>query len=238
MTESKTNRGGTEREIRRKLLQAIFEQRMPPGVRLPEEALAETFDVSRTVIRQVIARMAQDGLLIKKSNGATCVAAPTKQEMRQILTVRKMVEPEIVRGLARSYGVLSFQELSDHLTLEDNARKKNDRATLVRLTGEFHLHLVELTKNEILIKLITGLQALTCLGILCYAGDDDACPDADHRQVFDALQCGNAQAAADLMLHHLNHIEESLSLEDGARELTVSKTLDWLSVRFRDEVRR
>ena len=58
-------RGQSEQLIRRRLLQAIFEQRMPPGARLTEESLAETFDVSRTVIRQVIARLAQDGILVK-----------------------------------------------------------------------------------------------------------------------------------------------------------------------------
>jgi Bacterial regulatory proteins, gntR family len=37
-----------------------------PGIaRLTEEALAAAFNVSRTTIRQVIARLAQDGILVK-----------------------------------------------------------------------------------------------------------------------------------------------------------------------------
>ena len=105
-------RGQSEQLIRRRLLQAIFEQRMPPGARLTEESLAETFDVSRTVIRQVIARLAQDGILVKGAGGATRVAAPSKTEVRQILAVRKMIEPEVVRGLAGRGSDLSFRVLT------------------------------------------------------------------------------------------------------------------------------
>lgn len=49
MDEDQNKRGKTEREIQQKILQAIFELRMPPGARLTESVLAETFDVSRTV---------------------------------------------------------------------------------------------------------------------------------------------------------------------------------------------
>lgn len=141
----------------------------PPGARLTEEALAETFDVSRTVIRQVIARLSQDGILIKLPSGATLVAAPSRREARQMLAVRRMIEPEIVKTLAVGAKHLSLVELLAHLAEEDNARRAGDRGALVRLTGEFHLHLARLTGNEILIRLMTELQALVCLAILLYA---------------------------------------------------------------------
>lgn len=118
--------------MRRHFLQAVFEQRVPPGARLTEEALAETFGVSRTVIRQVIARLVQDGILIKQATGATNVAAPTRSETKKMLTVRHMIEPEIVRSLATRSGSLSFDALKSHLDKEDQARAARDRATLSR----------------------------------------------------------------------------------------------------------
>lgn len=229
MNEIKKSRGQSEEQIRRKLLQAIFEQRMPPGARLTEEALAEAFDVSRTVIRQVIARLAQDGILVKRESGATHVAAPTRAEAHQILAVRRMIEPEIVKALAAESRNLSLVELIAHLAEEDNARLAGDRGTLVRLTGEFHLHLVQLTDNAILVRLMTELQALICLAILLYASGDDACPADEHRKIVDAIAKGDGKLAADLMLHHLKHIEQDLKLDDHRPDVLISETLTWLS---------
>jgi DNA-binding GntR family transcriptional regulator len=223
-------RGQSEQLIRRRLLQAIFEQRMPPGARLTEDSLAETFDVSRTVIRQVIARLAQDGILVKGAGGATHVAAPSKTEVRQILAVRKMIEPDVVRSLAGRASDLSFTDLTTHLDAEDVARRANDRGTLVRLTGEFHLLLVQLTNNAILVRLMTELQALICLAVLLYANGGDACPEDEHRRIFEAVRSAQGDLAAELMSHHLYHIENDLDLEDDDRpDVKISSALAWLS---------
>jgi len=202
---------------------------MPPGARLTEEALAETFDVSRTVIRQVIARLSQDGILIKLPSGATLVAAPSRREARQMLAVRRMIEPEIVKTLAVGAKHLSLVELLAHLAEEDNARRAGDRGALVRLTGEFHLHLARLTGNEILIRLMTELQALVCLAILLYASGDDACPEDEHQRIVEAIAAEDGSSAAALMLHHLNHIEADMRLDEPRPEVRISEALDWLS---------
>ena len=105
-------RGQTEQAIRRSILQAIFEQRMPPGARLTEDALADTFKVSRTIIRQVIARLAQDGILVKDASRATHVACPSRGEAKQMLDVRRMIEPNVVRALAERRETLSLAQLA------------------------------------------------------------------------------------------------------------------------------
>lgn len=225
---NKRQRGESEQGIRARLLQAIFEQRMPPGARLTEEALAQTFNVSRTVIRQVIARLAQDGILVKSQSGATHVASPTRQEAKQILMVRRMIEPEIAKTLAINASKLKFGELYQHLEAEDQARKVGDRGSLVRLTGEFHLHLARLTENDILVRLMTELQALICLAILLYANGDDACPADDHRRIVAAIAKHDSSEASTLMLKHLNHIEKDLRLHEEKPVARIAEALSWL----------
>lgn len=225
-------RGQSEQQIRRRLLQSIFEQRMPPGARLTEEALAETFKVSRTIIRQVIARLAQDGILVKHSSGATHVASPSKAEAKQILAVRRMIEPEIVKTLSSQAKSLSFTELTAHLESEKKARRADDRGTLVRLTGEFHLMLAQMTGNAILVRLMTELQALICLAILLYASGDDACPDDEHDQIVAAIKAGKGKEASHIMLHHLGHIEKDLKIDEEQRpDVEIAGALNWLSGR-------
>jgi DNA-binding GntR family transcriptional regulator len=231
MDEMKKTRGQAEQQIRLRILQAIFEQRMPAGARLTEKTLAETFEVSRTIIRQTIARLAQDGILVKAPSGATYVASPSRREVRQLLAVRRMIEPEVVKSLANATGNLTFAELYSHLEEEDRARQLGDRGTLVRLTGEFHLHLARLTGNEILVRLMTELQALVCLAIVLYASGDEACPEDEHRRIVEAVAGGDGPSAAKLMIHHLNHIEKDLKLDERKPKVQISETLDWLSRR-------
>lgn len=226
----KSQRGQSEQSIQTRLLQAIFEQRMPPGARLTEEALASAFDVSRTTIRQVIARLSQDGILVKLPNGATHVASPSRHEAQQLMVVRRMIEPEIVKILASEAADICFDELSAHLNDEDRARRDGDRGSLVRLTGEFHLHLVRLTGNQVLIRLMTELQALVCLAILLYANGDDGCPVQEHRRIVTAIKKQDGASAANLMLSHLEHIERDLKLDEKP-VLHISEALTWLGQR-------
>ncbi|MFC3725696.1 GntR family transcriptional regulator [Neoaquamicrobium sediminum] len=220
--------GKSEAEIRRRILQAIFELRLPPGVRLTEEQLAETFDVSRTVVRQAIARLAQDGVLVKLPNVGTTVAAPSRKETRDILAVRKMVEPDIVRMLAAIRDGEGLDRLRAHLAKEQVARSRGDRGTLVRLTGEFHLLLAEISGNQVLTRLMTGLQTLTCLAILLYADQDDACPPDEHSRIMNAIADGDEETAAAEMLDHLLHVERDLQLDHRDERSSINDTIAWL----------
>jgi len=219
--------GKTDAEIFRRIIHAIFEQRIAPGERLTEERLAETFEVSRTVVRQAMARLSQDGILVKLPNVGSTIASPTRKQTRDILAVRKMVEPEIVRMLASSITKTGLAQLKQHLALEAEARKIEARGTLVRLVGEFHLLLAELSENHVAIQLITRLQTLTCLAILLHAKEEEACPPDEHSRITAAIDCGDGERAASEMLHHLNHVEKDLHLEGDEKD-SLSNTMAWL----------
>jgi len=228
LPQFKKTRGTTEAEIRRRIVHAIFEQKLPPGEKITEEQLAATFEVSRTVVRQAMARLAQDGILVKSPNIGTCVASPSRKEARDMISVRRMVETEIVKALAYEPPVLGIGQLRKHLTEENDARTKGKRGTLVRLTGEFHLLLAELSDNQVLRRLMTNLQTLTCLAILLYADQDDACPPDEHSRIVDAIERGDGEGAAGEMLRHLDHVEKDMKLGKSSPEISFSTAVDWL----------
>ena len=228
MNDKAGNRGKTERDIRNRLLQAIFELRMAPGTRLTESILAETFDVSRTIIRLVIARLLQEGVLVKQSNGATCVAAPTREELAQIMWLRRTVEPEIVADVARSHKKRARVLLENHLMKEQEARRSGNYSELVRLTGEFHLLVAELSGNRLVVNLIAQLQALVCLGLLLFTKLEQTCAEDEHSLIADAIIRGDANRARSLMLDHLGHVERKiLPFERQSHE--IHDTLKWLA---------
>lgn len=72
----------------------------------------------------------------------------------------------------------------------------------------------------------------TAGGILLYASGDDACPANEHEQIVSAIMAGRGKEAAEIMLHHLGHIEKDLKLDDEHRpEIEIASALDWLSGR-------
>ena len=64
-------------EISERILQAIWEHRLPPGTKLVEEKLSEVFGVSRTKIRLALARLSHDSILTVEPNRGTFVSSPT-----------------------------------------------------------------------------------------------------------------------------------------------------------------
>lgn len=223
-------RGYAEREITRRLILAIFEQRLPPGARITEEQLAEAFNVSRTVVRQSMNRLSEMGVFKKIPNQGCAIAEPSRNEARMMLDTRLMIEPHVARMVARTRPPAGTRLLREHLALENSARGAGDRPTLIRLTGEFHLKLAEITGNPYLIRITTELQVLTCLAILVHAERETGCPRDEHSRIVDAIERGDEEEAAETMTHHLRHIVEELQLDRADPELSLASAFQWLSV--------
>lgn len=220
--------GYTEIEVTRKLILAIFEQRLPPGQRITETQLSEAFNVSRTIVRQSIAKLSEIGVFKKTPNLGCTIASPSRDEARKMLQVREMVEPAIVRGLAGTRTQAQLGVLREHIAMESQARLKQDRSTLVRLSGEFHLKLAEMSGNPYLIRLLTELQVLTCLAILVHAEAETGCPRDEHSSIVAAIERGDGEAASNEMALHLQHIAADLKLDRQEPEHNLENAMLWL----------
>ena len=77
-----------------RLRAALAEEEFPPGARLSEVELCARFDVSRTPIREAMARLEQDGL-IERQGSALYVRDRTADETIDIYRVRVYLEGAI-----------------------------------------------------------------------------------------------------------------------------------------------
>ena len=74
------------------LMTAIVEHQLLPGSKLPEEALAEVFGVSRTGIRKVLQRLAAVQMVTLTPKRGAHVASPTVEEAQHIFRTRALLE--------------------------------------------------------------------------------------------------------------------------------------------------
>lgn len=206
-------------DIHARIVSAIFEHRLAPGTKLVEDRLAVIFGTSRTRIRSVLARLAHEQLVQLEPNRGAFVAAPSRAEAREIFESRRLIEPGVVRRLVETVDRPGLDRLRALVRDEAKARAANDRHAIIRLSGEFHIAIAEIAGNTFLAKTVRELATLTCLIIFLYdAPSVPSCHGDEHAEVLDAIARKDAQRAMRLMLHHLDHVEQSLALESTSSQ--------------------
>src|SRR5690606_30136875 len=97
--DGSSSRPVSKTDIHGRIYNAIVEQRLQPGTKLTEERLAELFEVSRTQVRGVLQRLAVEQLVTLVPNRGAFVATPTAEDARDVLAVRRILEPSCVERL-------------------------------------------------------------------------------------------------------------------------------------------
>lgn len=189
--------------VQEALRQAIIEQKLQPGARLPEDAIGETFGTSRTIAREALGRLAVEGLVELKPNKGAFVANPSLEEGRDIFMVRRGLEQTVTGLLAGKLGPAEISALNAFVEAEQAASGHDERES-IRLAGEFHLVLARMTRNQLLIRYVTEVVSRCSLILAMYGRPHSAdCGVDEHREIIQMLERGDAAQASNLMDGHL-----------------------------------
>jgi DNA-binding GntR family transcriptional regulator len=211
---ARLERENTHDEIYERIYTAILEHRLPPGTKLVEERLAEIFGTSRARIREVLARLAHEQIVELFPQRGAYVAKPSVEQARDVFEARRLIEPAVLRRLIETLTPEKLTRLRQHRELELDARRRDDKRAVIRLSGEFHSVAAELAGNSALARNMRELSVLTCLMIFLYdAPTATSCRADEHSQIIEAIGKRDAARAERLMLQHLDHIESSMKLD-------------------------
>lgn len=225
-TEVRLERETTNDEIYEKIYGAIVEHRLHPGTKLGEDRLANIFGVSRARIREVLTRLAHEQIVNLFPQRGAFVAKPTPEQAMDVFEARRLIEPALLRRLIHTLTPEKVARLRQHQELELDARRRDDKHAVVRLSGEFHQLLGILAGNTALARSIRELSMLTCLIIVLYdAPTASSCRADEHTAIVDAIAKRDAARAEKLMLGHLDHIESSLKLDSSTEEVDLEAVL-------------
>jgi DNA-binding GntR family transcriptional regulator len=196
------------------IYRAMIEHRLGPGAWLREEELAQTFGVSRTVVRQALQRLAQDNLIELLHNRGARVCQPSLQDAEHVFEARRVVECEIARRLGGQLDELQLGELEALVRAEADADTRGDVAAAVRLSGEFHLALSRMHGNRLFTRQLDHLLPSTSMLMATHrVGGGPVCIAHRHSEMVAALR-QSGPAAASEMRKHLKELQQSLT---GAR---------------------
>ena len=208
-----------ESEIIDRIYSAVLEQRLPPGTKLSEAALCESFQVSRMRIRRVLLVLASREIVQLQANRGAYVAKPSAGEARSIFEARRTIEPAILQNVVERISEKEFEALERHMDAEQEAHRLKNRRDAIRLSGEFHTKLAHIAGNAVLERFIKELIARTSLIIGLYGTPGmPNCSEEEHRQLLRALRKGDHEGASHLMLQHLHDIEQDLDLSGRGQQ--------------------
>ncbi len=199
----------------RAIRQAIIEQALKPGTKLPEDEIGAHFGVSRTLVRATLARLQAEGLVETQPKRSAKVAQPTLKEAKEIFDLRRVLEREAIRLVAERWRPEFEAELEGHVREEAAAKAQNDERVSIRLAGEFHIKLAALTNNGLLQRYL-GEVVSRCSLILATFGrpHSSQCAIDEHHRIIDALRRRDQAAAIETMDQHLGSVERRALLTD------------------------
>ncbi len=202
--------------IREALRNAIVDRRLAPGTKLVESEVGDLFEASRTVVRAALQMLTFEGLVKTERNRGAFVSNPTPEEARQVFASRRLLEPGIAAAAVERITDVDIEAFRHHLHEEVrfmNERGPAARRAEIKASGDFHLMLASVAGNLILQRFMDELVARSSLVIALYGSTGvSRCGHHEHADILEALETRNAVRAADLMLHHIDHIEADLDI--------------------------
>ena len=190
------------------LRRAIIERALLPGDKLPEDALGDSFGVSRTIARQALGQLAAEGLVSLRRNRKAVVATPTIEEARDTFEIRIALEALVADCLAASITPEQISELKRHVADQEAADIASE-AEAIRLATDFHVLLAGMTGRPILERYVTEVAYRSGLALSAYGRPhSNDCAIEEHRKIVEALEKGDADAAAREMTQHLSAVAD------------------------------
>ncbi len=197
------------------LRNAILTGELEPGERLMEIKLADKLGVSRTPIREAIRKLELEGLVVMTPRKSAEVARITKEDMTDVLEVRRVLECLAVDLSCAKITDEIIKELEENLIQFEKAVKKNDIKEIALTDVDFHEIIYKSTENKRLIQILNNLREQMYRYRFEYIKDKETRENliSEHKKIADALIKRDSEAGKLAILSHIDK-QESTILEN------------------------
>lgn len=179
---------------------------------LNDMTLAQSLGVSRTPVRQALAKLADNGLVRKLPGKGWVPIALTLKDIRDIFEIKEALEAQVVRRAAELITPAVSEELRGVVQLMHEAESRGDLRSWIEADDRFHQLLFTIDGNERLTHTMALLDTQwyryrmgylaqeNCLGILY----------EDHRLIAEAVIAGDGDGAAAAVIRHVTNVRDQI----------------------------
>lgn len=194
------------------LREFILLGKLAPGVAVPERDLAEAFGISRTPLKEALRILETEGLIVYGPTRRPRVADPSLHEINDWLRVQGALESlggELACVMATNQDLAKIAEA--HVAFRDKGER--DPLAAFRQDMLFHRLIVSASKNDALVETHATYNArLWRVRFLSSQRVESRDTTAqEHDQIVAALTSRDAEAARDMLRHHLRTAEQNIA---------------------------
>lgn len=212
------------------LLEMIKSGRLQPGDKIDSVTkLAESFEVSQSVIREALSGLRAMGLLEMRQGEGTYVSAydaskfslpvssafiMKKDDVKELFEVRRILEAGAATSAAMHHTEKDLLKMEKILQEMEDAIGNGELGE--KADFDFHLGIVEASQNKMLASLLSSVSEImaetireTRRLVLFSEGRDERLL-AEHRNIYEAIQAKQPDEARERMVNHLIGVEKLL----------------------------
>lgn len=140
--------------VHERIYDRIMSLQIPPGARIPIDALARELNVSQTPVREALTRLEREGL-VRKAHLIGYSAAPqlTRKEFEDLYKFRLMLEPESARNACLNLTPESLERIERAAADMENREQPVDRnsrySRFARADAHLHDEILKAAGNEV-----------------------------------------------------------------------------------------
>ena len=208
----------------------IEKGKLKHGDQLPnEKEMSETFNVSRSTVREAILSLETTQLVDRRQGDGTYVIASSeealirpltaalfheKDDIVDIFALRKIIEPEVAQLASKHATPEAIAQLEKIIGEQENELVEG---VPFHSDADFHQVLSGMTGNRVLERLLSALVGLLGKTREKYLQTEERKQKsiAGHRQILAAIKGGRGTAARKAMVLHLEGVEETLFKKKG-----------------------
>ncbi len=199
-------RGGASELVYDQLKQDILSGEIEAGTLLSESEIARRFDVSRTPVRDALARLACDRVIVTLPQRGHLVRTVSLSEVIDAFRVRELLEVEAAGEAARR--ITDEQVAHLKTLLEDNQEEP------ALMNYQIHSSIARIAGNRLLADFIE--ETLILMQRMIATHPDHAVLEPE-QQVIEALEARDPDAAREAMRAHIRDVMEKLLPAGSAR---------------------
>jgi DNA-binding GntR family transcriptional regulator len=190
-----------------------------PGARLVERAIARELGTSHIPVREALARLAEEGLVVRLPRRGARVAELSPRLLEEISSVRVVLEQFVCRRVLERWTTSAEAELAGLARRMTVAAERGTTKTVAELDVRFHETLWQLADHELLLEVAGGLRGR--IERFLRAANAALAPEevrqhaASHVELVDLLAAGDEDAVAAAMRRHIEVGAERVARAGG-----------------------
>lgn len=180
--------------------------RWPPGSPLRQADLASEFGVSRIPVREALATLQAEGLIVLRSNRGAFVARFSPDQLNEIFDLRVLLETDALRYALPAHTARSIRQLE---AIQDELEHAELQSDWLEQDRAFHARLYGPSGRARTLEFIERLRMTseTFYRARLTPRSSGTRWQCEHRALLSAVRCGDIAGAVDSLCRHLRGVQ-------------------------------